>query len=143
LKWIPAFGLFLILYFIFAFFIFDLNFTTIAFTDNNSATEFAAKNALQKSINKGVLRLEGKVTVNEKVAKDELVKFYAANINAYTGNKLISIKEIQNDPPMIVVDSFSGAESLYKKYQDEESWENDFNLTRSREIFIYEAKELN
>lgn len=106
-------------------------------SDNTTTSTAANRNAITQSINWGNARVNEEITINEDVAKEAVLRQYARDSNFADGDRYINIHNISGTPPMIAVDAYTVVKTPYSNlYSDVPD-----NITRSRDVVIYEAKD--
>ncbi|MEH6944653.1 DUF5411 family protein [Bacillus sp. JJ722] len=116
----------------------------MADSDNETSSTNTARNSMNVAINWGNARVNEEVTINEEIAREAVVRQYADTASFHDGNKYLNIYEVSSKPAMLAVDSYGSVDTPFMNMTNNFKGENnDTNtITRSREIVIYEAKDL-
>lgn len=111
-------------------------------TDQTQALDNSSKIAIQKAINKGVLRVEEEVEIDPDVAKREFQKSYEENISHDDNrtDRKYEVVTIQSRPALIAVRGEADVESGFKKFNHQQ---DDKIRSLEKYIVIYEAKSVN
>ncbi|MED5052556.1 hypothetical protein P9850_12085 [Anoxybacillus rupiensis] len=120
----------------------DLIITNTVHTDQTQALDNSSKIAIQKAINKGVLRVEEEVEIDPDVAKREFQKSYEENISHDDNrtDRKYEVVTIQSRPALIAVRGEADVESGFKKFNHQQ---DDKIRSLEKYIVIYEAKSVN
>ncbi|WP_033012954.1 hypothetical protein [Geobacillus kaustophilus] len=120
----------------------DLIITNTVHTDQTEALDNASKVAIQKAINKGVLRVDEEIEIDPDVAKREFQKSYEENISHHDSrtDRKYEIVTIQPRPALIAVRGEADVESGFKKFDHQQ---DDKIRSIEKFIVIYEAKYAN
>lgn len=117
----------------------DLIITNTVHTDQTEALDSASKVAIQKAINKGILRVDEEIEIDPDIARKEFQKSYEENIShddSRTERKY-EIVTIQTRPALIAVRGEADVESGFKKFSHKQ---DDKIKSLEKYIVIYEAK---
>lgn len=114
---------------------------SIADSDNETSVENASRNAMTIAVNLGNARVNEEITINEEIAVEAVVRQYADSADFFDGDRYLNIYQVSSDPAMLAVESFTQLESPFLGFTRGFSNSNDVT-TRSREIVIFEAKNL-
>lgn len=105
--------------------------------DNEMALENATRNAVNQSVNLGVLRTQEKVTIDPQMARDLLLRQYAESVGFYEGERTLNVfKNPLGGTPFLATDAYATIEptgGLTEGIHQE---------TRSRTVQIIESRNL-
>ncbi len=124
-------------------FVYSFSFLFTADSDNETTVKNIARNAMTEAVNQGNLRVNEEITINEEVAVEAAVRMYAASSDFSKGDRYLNIAEVSSNPPMLAIDSYVEIMTPLKSVVNRFSSKNEIlkpNITRSREVIIYEAK---
>lgn len=116
----------------------SLTFIWSADANNDVVVQNAARNAMTQAINKGTVRVDEEITINEEIAKEAFVRQYAEASNFQAGTRVLNIVDISSKPAMIAVEGYNVIEGLpiFKRFNKEKTAN-----TREVDVVIFEAKE--
>lgn len=140
----PYIGFVLILFMAFLMFTFSFQQLTIADSDNETSIENASRNAMTIAINQGNVRVNEEITINEEIAVEAVLRQYADAADFYDGDRYLNIYKVDSDPAMIAVEALNQVNTPFYRFYNSLRSENVSTEvdTRSREIMIFEAKDL-
>lgn len=138
-------GLFLIVIFFMSFvFAYSFEDVKIADSDNEFGVENTARNSINIAVNLGNVRANEEITINEEIAVEATLRQYADTSDYFRGDRYLNVYQVSSDPAMLAVESYAELESpilgMTKRYT--KSTTPTTVTTRSREIVIFEAKDL-
>lgn len=124
-------------------FIYSFEYLKVADSDNQTAVTNSARNAMTEAINLGNQRVNEEITINEEVAIEATLRMYAATSDFDDGARHLNVYRVESDPAYISVDSYLEIGTPIRGMLNYFSSEVEIipDLTRSREIVIYEAKD--
>lgn len=138
-------GVFLLTFIaLFAVFAFSFEYITVADNDNEVSIENSARNAMTQAINLGNARVMEELTINEDIAVEAVLRHYADSSDFYDSDRYVNVYEVNSNPPLLAVESFASVHTPIQEMLNNFSGENTDSetVTRSREVIIYEAKDL-
>lgn len=114
-------------------------------SDNSTSVQNATRNAMTQSVNLGATRVNEEVSINREVAIEAVVRQYADSYDFAQGERYLNVYDVSSSPPMIAVEAYTLQDSPFRiltnKYKNENKPTDD--VTRSREVQIIEAKDIN
>lgn len=122
--------------------IYSYSTASVADSDNQTAMNNAASQAMTEAMNLGDIRVNQKVTIDEEIAKDALIRMYAASSDYSDGARYLNVYQVNSDPAYIAVDSYLEINTPFKPFINRFSTEKrsiEPQITRSRETVIFEA----
>lgn len=123
-------------------YVFSFQYVATADSDDKTAMTNASRNSMTESVNLGGARVNEKITINEEIAIESMLRMYAASSDFDDGARYINVYEVKSEPAFIAVDSYVSIDtpikSMLKRFSKDIDTSN--TVTRSREIVIYEAK---
>ena len=140
---IPIFAALLIFSFLLVVFTFSYNYISVSDSDNDTTLKNVARNAMTEAVNYGNLRVNEELTINEEVAVEAAVRLYAASSDFEDGGRYLNVAAVSSNPPMIALDSYTEINTPMKNTLNKirnKTKAIEPNVTRSREVIIYEAK---
>lgn len=139
---IGGFLLFVLLFFVV--WITSFEYLTIGDNDNETSSQNSARNAMTKSVNWGNARVNEEITINERVAEEAVLREYANSTSFKEGNRMLNIYQVSGKPPLLAVESYSNISTPFIDMANKYTGKKDSNetVTRSREVVIYEAKDI-
>lgn len=141
-TWTPLVAIVGILYVVF---VFSFGYKAVGNSDNQTSITNASRNAMTESVNLGSAKFNEELTINEEVAIESAIRMYAASADFSDGARYVNIKDVKSDPAMIATESYLEVNTplrpMLKFFNHNIDVVPDY--TRSREIVIYEAKEIN
>lgn len=134
--------LWLLASFLFLFWIVDITILRNINDENNDALSISSRTAISQSVNRGYLRVKERLTINPTIAEESFIRNYSSNIgfNETDTKRKISIHKITSDPAMIAVEGVTSTSSYFKNYLKDEFPKHKNNITKDKNIVIYEAK---
>lgn len=124
-------------------FSFSFSYLSAANSDNQTAVTNSARNAMTEAINLGNQRVNEEITINEEVAIEATLRMYAASSDFDDGARYLNVYRVESDPAYISVDSYleigTPIRGMLNYFSSDVKVIPD--ITRSREVIIYEAKE--
>ncbi|MFS0783372.1 DUF5411 family protein [Bacillus sp. 1P06AnD] len=134
----------LLLFIFFTVFAFSQQYLTVADSDNETSVTNSTRNAMTQAINWGNARVNEDITINEKAAIQAVVRQYGDNADFFDGERYVNVHSLSENPPMLAVDTYTTVNTPFQGMANRFTKENksDENITRSREIVIFEAKKL-
>ncbi len=135
---------FIVMLLFFTVFTTSFQYLIVADSDNETSAENATRNAMTQSINWGNARVNEEITINQDIAVEAVLRQYADSSDFFDGDRFVNIYRTSSNPPMIAVESYSTIGTPFQNMANSFNKENNSSktVTRSREIVIYEAKEL-
>lgn len=135
----------LIIFMLLAVLVYSHQYTVVADSDNQTAITNAARNSMTESLNLGYARAFEEITIDEELAVESLIRMYSASSDFDDGARYVNIYEVKSDPAFIAVESYVSIDtpikSMLQKLSTQEIDQSE-TITRSREVVIYEAKNI-
>jgi len=126
-------------------FVFSFQYRNVSDSDNETAVVNSARNGMTEAVNLGGQRVNEKVTINEAVAVEATLRMYAAASDFDDGARYLNVYDVKSDPAYIAVESYLEINTPFRNMINQfrkEKLESQPEIARSREIVIYEAKEV-
>lgn len=107
--------------------------------DNRDAVKQASESSIQKSVNKGTLRVNEMIEIDSVIFSQEFQKDFALNNDFnYEGSKRnFKVVKINTSPAMVAVEGEVVNDSTFKRVTNEQ--QEDVSIL-SKNIVIYEAR---
>ena len=126
----------ILIFVICTFFLVDITYKRMLVTDVNKSIEEASVGGIQRSINRGSLRVNRKMTIDHEKFKGHFNTIYSQNQSVKNAAETPSFYDYSEFPPMYAVQVQGMSKSLFNSYTSEGE-----NLTHlKREIVILEKK---
>lgn len=136
---------FLLIFIMFTVFVMSYEYIGFADNDNETSSDNTTRNSMTKAINMGDARVNEEITINEDIAVEAVVREYAQTSDFNDGTRYLNIFKTSSKPAMLAVEAYNKVETPFNSMANRFSEEENSNetITRSREIVIFEAKNLN
>ncbi|HWO75024.1 MAG TPA: DUF5411 family protein [Bacillus sp. (in: firmicutes)] len=131
----PKFLFFIILFSIFAFFLVDLGYASFMSDDVDSSLENAGRASMQKSVNRGHLRVHEEMSIDSAKFIENFKEQYKDNQSVGNAEEGTLFYTYQEAPPMVALETSVESDSFFEKVMKK----GDEKMKYFRkEIFIYE-----
>lgn len=105
--------------------------------DNHSTLEITSRDAIQKSVNMGAVRVNEEVTINPEMAKEVFVRQFVESSNFDDGDRVLNIVGLNSNPAMLAVESYQILDyNPATRFMGSEKP----STVRDVDVIIYEAK---
>ncbi|RDB32090.1 hypothetical protein [Exiguobacterium sp. RIT594] len=133
------FGIAITLFIICFAFQIDTTVLNASMIDNRDAVKQASEASIQRSINKGTLRVTESVEIDPVAFSDEYEKFYKENVDFnYEGStRNFRVVKVNTSPAMVAVEGEVTNKSTFKRTTEEKN--EDISLL-FKNVVIYESK---
>lgn len=131
----PKFLFFIILFSIFAFFLVDVGYSSFMADDVDSSIENAGRASMQKSVNRGHLRVYEEVSIDNQRFIENFNEIYKENQSVNNAQEGTVFYQYSEAPPMVAIQTVSQSDSFFRKVMN--GRDEDILYFR-KEILIYE-----
>lgn len=114
----------------------------------DKSTDGALKQATEQSmyagVNKGCLRVDENIVLNEEKVKQTFQKKYEKMINYKAGKTDLFIHQLDSYPPLLATEAYQTISTPFMRYANgiDNEDESDENTVRAFEVAIFEATSL-
>lgn len=126
---------------IFTFFVVSAGMLVSADKSTDGALKQATEQSMYIGVNKGCLRVDENVTLNEKVTKENFKEKYASLVTYHDGYTNLYVHDFNSYPAMLSTEAYQTIKTPIKGWYNSLRNENlsDEDTVRSLEVGIFEA----